>query len=267
MFQETTYINFNRQIAKNIWLMGFCSNDLASFAKPGQFIMVHLTGTQKDPLLARPFSIHSIQGNNNLMILYKRVGKGTSLLSLLKEGDPISVIGPLGKGFPLPDKDQRPLLVAGGMGIAPLFFLTQSLMSHYQYVIKMFLGFSTSHEIVLFDELADLGIDVSLATDDGSSGTKGLVTDLLNEYLDQESNKKPLIYACGPVDMLKKISLKATSLDLRCYVSLESHMACGLGLCQGCAVKVNNIDKPYYHVCRDGPVFLAEMIDWEAYNV
>ena len=79
MFQETTYINFNRQIAKNIWLMGFCSNDLASFAKPGQFIMVHLTGTQKDPLLARPFSIHSIQGNNNLMILYKRAVSYTHL--------------------------------------------------------------------------------------------------------------------------------------------------------------------------------------------
>ena len=264
MFQETTYINLNRQIAQNIWLMGFCSNDLASFAKPGQFLMVHLTGTQKDPLLARPFSIHSVQDNNNLLILYKTVGKGTSLLSLLKEGDPISVIGPLGKGFPLPDKDQRPLLVSGGMCIAPLFFLTQSLINLYQHEIKMFLGFSTSQEIVLFNELTNLGIDLSLATDDGSSGTKGLVTDLFNEYLNQESNKTPLIYACGPVDMLKRISLKAISLNLRCYVSLESHMACGLGLCQGCAVKVNNSDKPYYHVCQDGPVFLAETIDWEA---
>ena len=202
MFQEITYINFNRQIAHNIWLIGFCSNDLASFAKPGQFLMVHLIGTQKDPLLARPFSIHSVQDNDNLLILYKTVGKGTSLLSLLKEGDPISVIGPLGKGFPLPEKNQRPLLVAGGMGIAPLFFLTQSLINLYQHEIKMFLGFSTSQETILLNELTDLGIDLSLATDDGSLVTKGMVTDLLDQYLDQESNKIPLIYACGPVDML-----------------------------------------------------------------
>jgi dihydroorotate dehydrogenase electron transfer subunit len=263
MLQEKTPIAFNKMIAQNIYLMGFRSKKMALISKPGQFLMIHLAGTQMDPLLARPFSIHSIKNNNILVILYKTVGKGTSLLSLLKEGDAISVIGPLGNGFPLPGKNQIPLLVAGGMGIAPLFFLSQLLINMKKYELKMFLGFSTSEEIVLFNELKSLGLDLSIATNDGSYGKKGLVTDMLDQYLEKNSRIKPTIYACGPVNMLKKVSLRAISLNLTCYVSLESHMACGLGLCQGCAIKANNTsDKPYYYVCQDGPIFLAEMIDW-----
>lgn len=242
--------------------MGFRSKKIASIANPGQFLMIRLASEQMDPLLARPFSIHSIKNNDTLIILYKTVGKGTSLLSLLKKNDAILITGPLGNGFPLPDKNEIPLLVAGGMGIAPLFFLSQLLMSIKNYGPKMLLGFSTSQEIVLFHDLTSLGLDISITTNDGSFGKKGLVTDLLDQYLENNLSIKPIIYACGPVNMLKKVSRKAISCNLTCYVSLESQMACGFGLCQGCAIKANSTSKPYYYVCQDGPIFLAEMIDW-----
>jgi len=264
MLEETVSIKFNRQIGKDTWLMGFRSENMAPHAKPGQFLMVHLGRGIKDPLLRRPFSIHRIQDNNQLMLLYKIVGKGTLLLSYLKKDDSISVIGPLGNGFPVSEPHKKTLLIAGGMGVAPLFFLAQSLHKVQKQKITMFLGFSTSQEVILINELKDLNIDLSLATEDGSLGTKGLVTDLLDEYLRQEFTKKPVMYACGPTLMLKKVAQMAIASNLRCYLSLEGQMACGLGICQGCAVKANNNkSKSYYYVCQDGPVFSSEMIDWQ----
>jgi dihydroorotate dehydrogenase electron transfer subunit len=266
MFEETALITCNRQIGKDIWIMGFQSVNLASIANPGQFLMVHLHRTTNDPLLRRPFSIHRIQEENQLMILYKVVGKGTLLLSSLRENDPVSVIGPLGNGFTMCKPDEKPLLISGGMGVAPLFFFAQRLHKIQKQKTKMFLGFTTSQEVILIDELKDLNIDLSLTTEDGSLGIPGLVTDLLDKYLRQKFTKKPVLYACGPPLMLKKIAHMAAISKLRCYVSLEGSMACGLGICQGCAVKAgNNQNKPYYYVCQDGPVFSSEMIAWGGY--
>ena len=264
MLEETVSIQFNRQIGKDTWLMGFRSKNLASRVKPGQFLMVHLGRTTQDPLLRRPFSIHRIQNNNQLVLLYKIVGKGTLLLSCLKKDDSISVIGPLGNGFTISKPHEKTLLIAGGMGIAPLFFLAQFLDKVQRHKTTMFLGFRTSQEVILINELKNLNIDLSLTTEDGSSGIKGLVTDLLDEYRGQELNQLSTIYACGPILMLKKIAQMANASNLRCYVSLEGHMACGIGICLGCAVKANNnTNKPYYYVCQDGPVFSSEMIDWQ----
>jgi len=129
----------------------------------------------------------------------------------------------------------------------------------------MLLGFSTSQEVILINELKDLNVNLSLTTEDGSLGIEGLVTDLLDEYIGQELNQLSTIYACGPTPMLKKVAQMATASNLRCYVSLEGRMACGLGICMGCAVKAhNNPNKPYYYVCQDGPVFSSEMIDWRS---
>lgn len=264
MLEKTVSIEFNRQIGNDIWLMGFRSDELASLAKPGQFLMIRLDRITKDPLLRRPFSIHGIVDRNRLMILYKIVGRGTSLLSMLKGDDPISVIGPLGNGFTLPQPDHKSILVAGGMGIAPLFFLSQALNKTQKRNMKMFLGFPTSQQIVLIDQLKDLDIDLTLATEDGSLGFKGPVTDLFDQAIDQVLTKEPVIYACGPNPMLKKIAHKAMRFNLKCYVSLEGFMACGLGICLGCAIKAaQGEDRVYYYVCQDGPVFSAEMIDWE----
>jgi dihydroorotate dehydrogenase electron transfer subunit len=262
--EETVSLDRNEQVGKDIWLMEFRSAPLASLAKPGQFLMIHLGNRTKDPLLRRPFSIHGILDDHRVKVLYRIVGAGTSLLSTLKQGDSVSAIGPLGNSFPLPVPGEEAVLVAGGIGIAPLYFLAQALNRHQGHTTTVLLGFSSSQEVVCFDELKDLGVSLSLTTEDGSRGRKGLVTDLLDQHLSHGLAAKPIIYACGPPPMLKKVAQQAATSNLRCSVSLEGHMACGLGICLGCAVKASrNMGTAYYYVCQDGPVFPAETIDWE----
>ena len=128
----------------------------------------------------------------------------------------------------------------------------------------MVLGFSTSQHVVLIDQIKELGLALSIATEDGSMGFMGTVTDLFEQAIARDVAEHPVIYACGPHAMLKKIVQEARRLNLTCYVSLESYMACGMGLCLGCAIKAaRKEDTEYYYVCKDGPVFSAEMIDWE----
>jgi dihydroorotate dehydrogenase electron transfer subunit len=264
MIEETVSLETNEEIGNNIWLMEFRSPSLASRAQPGQFLMVHVSKRTKDPLLRRPFSIHGIQDRDRAMLLYNKVGAGTALLSTLKKHDSISIIGPLGNGFTLPGPRESTLLLAGGMGLAPLFFLVQALQRAQRNVGKVFVGFSTSEQVVRFEQLKELGVDLSLTTEDGSLGSKGVVTDLLEGYLGSEVQEKPVIYGCGPLSMLKKVAHRAAALNLKCYVSLEGYMACGLGICMGCAVKsAPGEKKPYYYVCQDGPVFPSRAIDWE----
>jgi dihydroorotate dehydrogenase electron transfer subunit len=264
MVEEIVSLDRNEQIGKDIWRMEFRSPPLAPPAKPGQFLMIHLGNRTKDPLLRRPFSIHGILDDHKVMVLYRIVGAGTSLLSTLKQGDSISAIGPLGNSFPLPAQGEEALLVAGGMGIAPLYFLAQALQRDPGHTTTVLLGFSSSREVVCSDELKDLGVHLSLATEDGSQGRKGLVTDLLDQHLSHGLAAKPIIYACGPPPMLKKVAQQAAMSHLRCSVCLEGHMACGLGICLGCAVKAShNMATVYHYVCQDGPVFPAETIDWE----
>jgi dihydroorotate dehydrogenase electron transfer subunit len=264
MREETVSLEFNQRIGKDIWRMGFRSQGLASIAIPGQFLMIRVDSIAKDPLLRRPFSIHGIDDGNRIMILYKIVGRGTSLLSLRNAGDSISFIGPLGKGFTPPEPQESAILVAGGMGLAPLLSLVQALNRDEKRTTKMFLGFPTAQEAVLINQFKGLDVDLSLATEDGSLGFKGPVTDLFERSIDRDSAKRPVIYACGPNPMLKKVAKRAMTSGLKCYVSLEGYMACGLGICLGCAIKAApDQARVYYYVCQDGPVFPAEMIDWE----
>jgi len=264
MIEETAAIEFNHQIASGTWLMGFRSEAIASTVKPGQFLMIQTQGILKDPLLRRPFSVHSIGEGSTISILYRIVGRATSLFSTLSEHEHISVLGPLGKGFCPPAENERAILVAGGMGLAPIFFLAQSLPMEIRRRTILLLGFATSHQVVLIDQIKNLGLELLLATEDGSEGFRGTATDLFEQVVDRDVGEKPIIYACGPNPMLKKIAQKTKSLNLPCYMSLEGYMACGLGLCLGCAVKAaRNEDPEYYYVCKDGPVFSAEMIDWE----
>jgi dihydroorotate dehydrogenase electron transfer subunit len=264
MIEETVAMEFNRQLGLDIWLMGFRSKGLAALVKPGQFLMIRTESDSKDPLLRRPFSVHGIGEGSTILILYRIVGRVTSLLSLAREHEQISVIGPLGNGFRLPGPKHKAILVAGGMGLAPMYLLAQSLPLEARRSTKMLLGFSTSQEAVLTDQIKDLGLELSLATEDGSQGFRGTATDLFEQLIDRDAPEKPIIYACGPNPMLKKIAQQTMSLNLTCYVSLEGSMACGLGICLGCAIKAaRNEDSEYYYVCKDGPVFSAEMIDWE----
>jgi dihydroorotate dehydrogenase electron transfer subunit len=264
MFDQALKILFNEKITPDTLLLGFRSSEIAAESRPGQFVMIRVNNTF-NPLLRRPFSICGIRDKETVLILYRILGKGTSILSRKKEGEIISVMGPLGNGFKLPNEDVKALLIAGGMGVAPLFYLAGEIISTD---IELMSGFRTSREIIRPDPINDLSIDMSIATDDGTSDYKGFVTDLLQEYIDRHSQSPDslMVYSCGPVPMLRKTATITAGHNIPCQVSLETHMACGLGACQGCAVKVSKPESmsPYRHVCRDGPVFSSCDIDWNS---
>jgi dihydroorotate dehydrogenase electron transfer subunit len=216
-----------------------------------------------DPLLRRPFSICG-RDRNRILILYQVVGRGTAILMSAKQGERVSVLGPLGKGFEIPAKGNTPILVGGGIGVAPLFFIAQSLKRRN---VEFMMGFASASEILPLGRLKGPRIKISLATDDGTRGHAGFVTDLLERRIEKRAPDKGGInlFVCGPRPMLKKVARLALAHRIPCHVSLEARMACGLGACLGCAVKASFSEgRAYYHVCKDGPVFPVEAIDWEA---
>ena len=263
MFEHDAEIVFNKKIAPQTYLMGLSSSQVVATARPGQFVMVRVRSGIA-PLLRRPFSIAGTREGELLLILYRVVGIGTAIMAETREGERLSLLGPLGRGFDLPKSDQPSLLVAGGIGIAPLFFLIQNMNSGPGYLMT---GFASADEIIGINQMGDFPINVSIATDDGTAGHAGPVTDLMEAFLRDSSPEKNAlsIFACGPEPMLKKVAATALNKALPCQVSLEAVMACGLGACQGCAIKASkNESRAYYHVCADGPVFPVQSIDWDS---
>jgi len=263
MIEQETEILFNRMIASETFLLGLKSPEIVAAAKPGQFVMVRVSSGIA-PLLRRPFSICGIKEEDQFLILYRVVGRGTAMLTEKKEGEKLSILGPLGKGFELPKTHETPLLIGGGIGVAPLFFLSQTLKA---IDIEFMMGFGSSKEIIDMNGIVVLNANVSIATDDGTVGHNGLVTDLLEEYLKKHVAKKDSfsIFTCGPVPMLKRVVDIAIHGSIPCQSSLEAFMACGLGACQGCAIKADSKEsREYYHVCRDGPVFPIQSLDWKS---
>jgi dihydroorotate dehydrogenase electron transfer subunit len=203
-----------------------------------------------------------------------------------EEGQPLSVVGPLGHGFTVPQGEGENILVGGGIGVAPLFFLSQHLTIK-QIPFSFMAGFGTDQDIVMPEDLELPPMDITLATDDGSSGFRGVVSDLLTEHLDRDRGRdvSRSFFTCGPVPMLRKVSAVASKYHADCQVSLEAHMACGFGACLGCAIPVAQVDETsvqadmksvnadiksvnadgtYRHVCKDGPVFQAQAVDWDS---
>jgi len=231
---------------------------LASFGLPpdipspaaGQFFMVGLPGLQ-DPLLKRPFSLHRITGEGDVQILYRIRGKGTRLLAELKEGDPVEVLGPLGTAFPL-DCIGTPVLVGGGLGTVPLVQLALSLSGRSP---RIFLGARTADELLSRDLFQEADPGTVMTTEDGTLGLKGLVSEPFAKFL--ESGEPCTVYACGPSPMLAAISLICRGKGVRGHVSLEEHMACGVGACMGC---VTDTLDGYKSVCREGPVFSMDRV-------
>lgn len=261
MFEHCAQIISNKEVAAGTYLMRLRSPDMARAARAGQFVMIRVR-PGRDPLLRRPFSIAGVEQGELLLILYRVVGRGTEIMAQTRERERIWVLGPLGKGFTTPQRDHLSLLVAGGMGLAPLLFLAQAI---HAGDARLMLGFGTAAEMVALEHFGDVGMDVSTATDDGTAGHAGPVTDLLGAFLEGEGqNKRRLcIFACGPGPMLKKVAAMALEQGIACQASLEAAMACGLGACQGCAVKAaEGEQRAYYHVCADGPVFPVGAIDW-----
>lgn len=250
----------NKKLKNDYWHLEFESGLIARNAVPGQFIEIKVShGT--DPLLRRPISIHGVSGGR-IKLIYEVVGKGTRCLSEKRPGELLDVIGPLGNGFNPPLGRRSPgcqsIIVAGGMGVAPLVFLAAQLKANKPLVL---LGARTKEELLCRQEFKALGCKLMVATDNGSLGFKGRVTDLLKEILSKniQADKPANIYACGPQPMLKAISLICRENNIASQLSLERHMACGFGACLGCVVSTKT---GYKRVCKEGPVFSGEELIW-----
>jgi dihydroorotate dehydrogenase electron transfer subunit len=203
------------------------------------------------------------------------VGKGTLVLSEKKRGEEIDLIGPLGNGFNLKHNFRTPIMVAGGIGVAPLFSLAQALEraegTHTRRKkLIVFIGGETKEDILCVRDFKKIGARVEVSTEDGSVGAKGVITNLLQDFLSNSvpsENHDLMLFACGPSPMLRAISEVAISQNIPCQVSLESRMACGVGACLGCSVptkvkKVGDSETSYQRVCKEGPVFDSTTILW-----
>jgi dihydroorotate dehydrogenase electron transfer subunit len=278
MFQLKAKLLYNKRIKGNYLQCILQVQKIAKEAQPGQFVNLKLSNNT-EPLLRRPFSIHRISRGtpdtrhqtpntrlcDSVEILYEVVGPGTKIFAQKKAGEYLDVLGPLGSGFSVLGT-WYPVLVAGGMGVAPLIFLAEKIITRSQghKVTRkplVLIGARTKKQILCEKEFKELGCDVKIATDDGSRGFQGKATDLLNKLLcDMRYAICDMqIYACGPKPMLKEISRLSQRYDIPAQLSLDEHMACGIGACLGCVVKTK---AGFQRACKDGPVFKAEEIIW-----
>lgn len=254
----------NSHLQANYYKIKIEAPDVAERAWPGQFVMVRCSPdlSVHDPLLPRPFSL-ARAGNGCAEIIYAVVGKGTALLSKVKPGEELDLLGPLGNGFPQVGgwraTGKKLVLVAGGYGAAPLYWLAERESAND----KIFLNFAENSDSLITADLWDVGkTEMSYYTEDGSAGRRGILTEeILNSYVfPSHKNQNRIVYACGPSGLLKSVAKWANKGGVECYVSMEERMACGVGACYGCAIKVGGW---YKRVCKEGPVFRASEVDWE----
>ncbi|MGH0032988.1 MAG: dihydroorotate dehydrogenase electron transfer subunit [Myxococcota bacterium] len=234
-------------------------------SSPGQFVMLSAgvrTGVERsDPLLPRPMAVYRQQqagGGTRVEILFKVHGRGTALLACARPGEKVRVVGPLGRGFPLGEEGEAPILVAGGTGIASVYELAAALAQAGRPA-RVLLGARSADDLMAEADFAALPGALRVATEDGSRGERGLVTDLLAAALAEAPN--PRVYACGPTPMMRATADLTAAAGVPCIVSLENPMACGFGVCLGCAAPLRA--GGFALVCRDGPVFDAARVDWE----
>jgi len=244
---------------------------------PGQFVMVRAAGRQ-EPLLSRPLGVYGFHRNPNhavLDLLYRVCGKGTGVLSRLTHKDRLQILGPLGRGFDVAPEKKHIILIAGGVGIVPITYLA----FHYGMLgrsqpeeasgigrkIAGYLGAKCGDNLIGQERLAMYCSEVKISTDDGSEGCCGLVTDMLAADIDSYPAGDSMIYACGPAAMMRTVAEILKGRAIPCQVSVEERMACGIGACLGCAVRVSELGGGYAYrrVCREGPVFDIREIVWE----
>jgi len=248
LFQQNCQIIENRQIAPDRFKLIFESPDIAAASKPGQFLNVRCNDTDF-PLLRRPFGVHRIS-NNNVSIIYEIKGSGTKTLSKQNPSTLLDVIGPLGHGFDLNLTKDTAVLVGGGMGIAPLMFLAQELI-RIGKKIYVLIGAKTKDFVICEEDFKNLGAEVFVATEDGSYGEQGLITNILLKTLGFTT------YACGPMPMLGEIAKISNKNNVVCQLSLEEFMCCGLGGCFSCVCQTKH---GFQRVCKEGPVFDSKEI-------
>ena len=314
-------ILLHRRIGPDYFRLQLACPEIARLARPGQFLMLRLTDL-KDPFLRRPFSFSQIfrpreakrkpLDEGAVEICYQTVGRGTRLLTQLQEGQRVDLLGPLGNGFWTEDECTRVILVGGGIGVPPLLSWAQELRmkgsgkkrpskaSEVPPELVFLMGAKSKEKIMGVGDCRKWGIEVQVATEDGSLGMKGMVTDLLAREIMTGQHGATAIYACGPNPMLAQVAQVAEQFDRPCQVLLESRMACGVGACLGCSVKYREEREPgqspalpnqdsaageegeerenregaipmisetspfrYARVCMEGPVFDARRIFWD----
>jgi len=249
----------NNKVGPAYYKMHLDASYIARIVKPGQFVEIRCSDSS-EPLLRRPFSIHKVK--RGIEILYEVVGRGTEVLSKKKDGEFVDVLGPLGNGFILPgtsNLEPRAIIIAGGIGAAPLVYLAEELKKNKIKTIVL-IGAKTKSLILCEKDFKKAAPEVYVSTDDGTYGCKGFVSKLFHKILKTtESKFETIVYVCGPHGMLRCIADICLERNFECQVSLEEKMACGIGACLGCVVKTKSGSKL---ACKDGPVFNASELIW-----
>ncbi|MBU5637309.1 dihydroorotate dehydrogenase electron transfer subunit [Geomonas sp. Red69] len=259
----------NVEVSPNYFRMRMTAPQELASAVPGQFVMLKVNDAI-DPLLRRPFGLFDVGSfvpeyagcgaQVYCEILYKVVGKGTKLLSALHHGDLVDLLVPLGKGFQMGPAGEEKVLVGGGVGLAPLYYLAKELKERGEKV-RLFAGGRNRDDVLCITEFERLGVETYVATDDGTLGERGFVTQVLERHLSSDMR----IFACGPTPMLNAVAKMSQKHGVPCQVSMEAYMACGVGACLGCVMKgANHTDETpdYRCVCKDGPVFDSFELQW-----
>ncbi len=255
MRQVKSTVVAKESLTKQIFKLTLFAPEIAQEARPGQFVHL-LCGTEQSFILRRPFCIHQVVGQDTIDVLIRVVGQGTRWLSERRPKDSLDCLGPLGNGFTIDPRVDRAMVVAGGIGVAPMVFLARHLFDA-DVRVHALVGAMTAADLLDVMELKRLTRRVFVTTDDGTQGTKGMVTDILAEQL--EANEPQVVYACGPEAMLRNVAGICARFDIDSQVSLEARMACGIGACLGCAIETRD---GYRNVCSDGPVFSSEELGW-----
>jgi len=256
MYRQGKYpIIARRTLAKGIFDIEIYCPEIAAEAKAGQFVQAAAEGF----FLRRPISICDInKENGSIRLVFEVRGKGTDKLSELNRGSLIDIIAPLGNGFKVLEKGKKCVCIGGGIGTPPML----GIAKEYGENATVISGFRNMAAVILQEDLRSCGAHTILCTDDGSAGRKGFVTDALTQIL---ANEKPdIIYACGPMIMLKNITKMAADSGIFCQVSLEQRMACGVGACLVCVCRTVKDGEDFNsHVCKDGPVFDSREVVFE----
>lgn len=238
------------------------AKEIVENAKPGHFIEVRVLDNI-EPLLRRPISIYNIEKETGILeFIFQVKGKGTEILAKREVGEELDIIGPLGYGtFDVKDYENA-AIIGGGIGTFPLYELAKELKQNTNSNVNIYLGFRNKDYVVLEEEFKNVSDKLVITTDDGTYGIPGFAINELKK--DIETGKIDKIFACGPLPMLKAVQALSKETNIPCQISLEEKMACGLGVCLGCAVKTakSPSDAPeYWHVCKAGPVFNASDVE------
>ncbi len=279
MLDKKVKVKEIRDLGARNYLLTVSTPEQARLVRPGQFIMLKcVEQVDENPLLRRPFTIFNIHRSarsgkpDGLELLIKDVGAGTTKLTKVRPGQMLDCLGPQGHGFQitseLRNRVDTACMVAGGVGIAPLFLLAQGLLAQNVQPI-LFYGGARMEDLVLREYFERLGMPTHYTTEDGSFGERGVVTQPLAKYLKENARKSVRIYTCGPWGMMKAVHQIAAQANVQCEVSLEARMGCALGACLGCVVgsKDHNGETQFLRVCQDGPVMNSRLIDWDTVPV